>query len=135
MPISANIALRLHVNITDELYWKGVENKFVAFEGETINREFRGLPHRDRRDLTHAMESFQDFGYESAKALCEEIQDGVLRIKNKNGTAGRGLYFGPGKRRKGRNILVLLTVYKKESQKTDKTALRRAISRKRRTEV
>lgn len=95
--------------------------KFVPFDEGIIKRELRDLPTEDFLDLTQAMKLYQqdaEIGY-----TIDNYGD-VMMIKGKK--QGRGLFFAHFGDR-----LVLLKVYKKETQKVPRAVIESAISRKR----
>lgn len=107
----------------------GMVRKFRPFDAETINAEFMSLPAADASDLATAMKAYQeDLG---AGYRIDHYGEGLAMIKGTK--QGRGLFFTAEtevmKDGETRVWLVLLKVYKKESQKADKQAVATARQR------
>ena len=105
--------------------------EFSFFDEATIVAELNDLPTRDRAKLVAVMEHYEQVGLgDPAPAKIDGYGDGLFRIRHASAAyQGRALFCvalaGPS-----RQELVVLTVYKKESDAMPKAVLKRALQRK-----
>lgn len=97
-----------------------MSRKFEPFDERIIRKEFWELNTQDFLDLTEAMKNYQ---LETGVGYTIDNYGEVLMIKGSR--QGRGLFFTMVEGR-----VVLLLVYKKESQKAPKRVIDIAVSRK-----
>jgi|GEM_PF-1710799 len=102
-----------------------VGRKFIAYDAETINEELLSLSKADFLDLTLAMEYFQNAS--EAKYTVKNYDDGLMMIKGNR--QGRCLWFFKGETVDGIEILIVVLVYKKETQRVPSKVLETARSR------
>jgi len=104
-----------------------VPRKFAPFDDEVIRKEFLDLPRESARDLKWAMVNHQN-GRELNYTL-RNYGDDLLMIKGHG--QGRCLFFGKEVAGDEEKLIVLL-IYKKESQEVPERVLRTARDRMRR---
>jgi len=112
-----------------------VRREFVPFDEETIRQELRTLPDRDRAKLEALIEHYETVGFDNpAPAQVDDYGDGLYRLRHvKPAYQGRLIYFAVD-RTKGFERLVILAVYKKQSQKTPVSVIETAKRRKKQWE-
>lgn len=98
-----------------------MSRKFEAFDERVIRKEFWDLNTQDFLDLTEAMKNYQ---HNTGVGYSIDNYGEVLMIKGSK--QGRGLFFALVEDR-----LILLLVYKKETQKVPKRMIDVAVARKR----
>lgn len=104
-----------------------MSKKFVPFDADVIRKELLSLPVEDHKSLTLAMASYQkdlDSGYRISN-----YGDGLKMITDSGHGQGRGLFFAETE-----EGLILLLVYKKETQRAPKSVIETARGRKKRYE-
>src|SRR5947209_1503191 len=101
--------------------------KFIPFEPATITEEFRRLDSPHRAKLMYAMERFQESFIKVAPAAIKSgYPQGILEIRHQEGVyKGRALFF-----ERTSEQLIVLIVYRKESNKTPKRFIGLALNRK-----
>lgn len=112
-----------------------MKRKFEPFDADVINAEFAALPGSDRYRLMISMKRYQDEpdgNYRPARV--DSYGDGLLRIRHESGDyQGRALFSRVRSMAGRRDVpqrLVLLVVYKKESDSVPRHILQRARDRK-----
>ena len=107
-----------------------MRREWVFWNQDTIDGEFDDLPARDASKLAGLMHLYRDAGFGNPyPAQVDDYGDGIYRLRHvKSAYSGRLLFFAVF-RGHGVERLVVLTVYKKESQVTPKRVLERAKSR------
>lgn len=102
----------------------------MFFDQEVIQAELDELPSKDAAKLLAVMEHYRMVGLSNpAPAMIDDYGDGIKRLRHVSGAyQGRTLFFAVD-RTKGFERLVVLTVFKKESQSVPKRILERARTR------
>ncbi len=103
--------------------------RFKAFDRDLINAEFLEVPFPDHAVLAQAMASYQEHGHESTRAIVAKYEQGLWRLKPSNRSSGRCLFAPAGRKEKGAEILLVLSVYKKEGRTVPKRVMARALAR------
>lgn len=109
-----------------------MRREFIPFDEDTILRELRALPVGDRAKLEALMEHYEAVGFGNpAPAQVDDYGDGLYRLRHiKPAYQGRLIFFAVD-RTKGFERLVIVAVYKKQSQKTPASVIETAKRRKR----
>ena len=104
---------------------------FVPFDEEIIQKEFDALPATDAAKLGMLMDHYETVGLGNpAPVQIDDYGDGLFRLRHiKSAYQGRLIYFTVD-RSAGYERLVILTVYKKQSQKTPANLIETAKRRK-----
>jgi phage-related protein len=112
-----------------------VRREFIPFDEETILGELRTLTVGDRAKLQSLIEHYEMVGFGNpSPAQVDDYGDGLFRLRHiKPAYQGRLIYFAID-RTKGFERLVILTVYKKQSQKTPSNVIETAMRRKKQWE-
>jgi len=110
-----------------------MRREFVPFDELIIKKELDALPSKDAEKLVALMMHFEKCGLGNpSPAQIDDYGDGILRIRHiKPAYQGRAIYFA-SERTYGFEKLVILLVFKKETQKTPASVLETA--KRRRTE-
>jgi len=101
-----------------------VTRKFAAFDDAVIRKEFLELPREDARDLKWAMQNYQD--RRDVNYTVKSYGNDLLMIKGRG--QGRCLFFGREVVDEVERLIVLL-LYKKESDEVPERVLRTARER------
>lgn len=122
-------------SVSPKGYCCRVRRDFVPFDEETILRELRTLPNGDRAKLEALIEHYETVGLGNpAPAQVDDYGDGLYRLRHvKPAYQGRLIFFAVD-RMKGFERLIILTVYKKESQKMPTGIIETARRRKKQWE-
>lgn len=107
-----------------------MRREWVYFDFETVRAELDALPEKDEGKLLALMEYYLTVGLNNPSPVqIDDYGDGIKRLRHiKPAYAGRALFFTID-REAGFERLVVLTVYKKQSQGVPKSILDRARSR------
>jgi phage-related protein len=107
-----------------------VRREWAYFDFATIVAEFGSLPAKDRAKLMALLEHFRTVGAGNpSPAQIDDYGGGLHRLRHvKSAYQGRALFFVV-ERTFGFERLIVLTVYKKESQETPDHVLARAWAR------
>lgn len=100
---------------------------FVPFDEKTIEKEFEKLPEDDRVKLDSAIFAYEE-GVDSGWAI-KSYSDGLKMITDGGRGQGRCIFFVEYE-----EFAVILTVYKKESQKVPFSVLKTAKARRKKYE-
>lgn len=107
---------------------------FVPFDRRTIDRELDDLLRASAKDaakLDFCVLRYQNvgFGENPSPAAIKQFKEGFLKLRHASGEyKGRLLFYVPNQPR-GTSDLVILTVFRKETQKTPKEIVARAVQR------
>lgn len=103
----------------------------MFFDQNVIRKEFESLPDGERARLVSLMRHYEQAGFGNpSPAVIDDYGDGIKRLRHvKPAYQGRALFFS-AESRTGYERLVVLTVFKEESQKVPKHVLARAKERK-----
>ncbi|MEX2242909.1 MAG: hypothetical protein WD716_03580 [Fimbriimonadaceae bacterium] len=105
-----------------------MRRRWVAFDRERMNDEFRAMPSYDRGTLFDAMAAYRKRS--EIVWMVDRYAGGLMRIRSRSKTSsGRCLFFATTKLRAGEETLVAVTAYKKEATAVPRHVLRRAMSR------
>jgi phage-related protein len=101
--------------------------KWGVANTETIKAEFIALPDRDEAKLLSLMEHYETVGFGNpSPAQIDDYGDGIYRLRHiKPAYQGRLIFFAV-ERVAGLEKLVVLTVFKKQSQDVPQNVLDRA---------
>ena len=112
-----------------------MRREFVPFSEEVILREFRALPENDRAKLYALIEHYETVGLGNPSPVqIDDYGDGIFRLRHiKPAYQGRLIFFTVDKVKNFERIVILL-VYKKETQKTPKSILETARNRRKQWE-
>ncbi len=100
-----------------------MKRKFRPFDAETIRKEIMSLPAEDHKRLTVAMKAYQmglGVGYQ-----IKSYNSGIEMITDSGNSQGRCIYFT-----RAADELIVLVVYKKESDKAPRAILKLAKQRR-----
>jgi phage-related protein len=113
-----------------------MRREFVPFDEETIRKELDALPARDAAKLVALMVHYELCGLGNpSPAQINDYGGGVFRLRHmKPAYQGRLLYFATD-RSLGFERLIILAIYKKQSQKVPSGVLELAQKRKRQWEA
>jgi phage-related protein len=100
-----------------------VVRRWLPFDRHTINRELLALPSEDYYRLTSAMLAYRK--QQTSGFVVDNYGEGLMMVKDDSRGQGRCLFFTV-REVDGEEVLTALLVYKKESEKADKAALRTA---------
>ncbi|CAN5553108.1 hypothetical protein BH11ARM2_BH11ARM2_16220 [soil metagenome] len=104
-----------------------MRREWVYFNVETVEAEFLALPNKDEAKLLSLMEHYVTAGLGNpSPAQISDYGDGLYRLRHiKSVYQGRLIFFAV-ERIAGFERLVVLTVYKKQSQSVPQSVLERA---------
>jgi phage-related protein len=108
--------------------------EFVPFDENVIDQEFEALRKSSSLDLAKLLFCIQRFEQVSPKddpspAFIQSFDAGFLELRHKKGEyKGRLLFYAP-KAASGTEELVILVVFRKETQKTPNAMIKLAIKR------
>jgi phage-related protein len=107
-----------------------MRREWVFYDREVIQGELDGLSSKDAAKLTSLMDYYRTVGFANpSPAQVDDYGGGLYRLRHvKPAYQGRLIFFAAEKAA-GIERLVVLTVYKKESQDVPKHVLDRARSR------
>lgn len=107
-----------------------MQREWIYFNFETIQAEFADLPDKDRAKLLSLLEHYRTVGLGNpSPAQVDDYGDGLYRLRHiKPAYQGRLIFFAV-ERVAGFERLVVLTVYKKQSQEVPQNVLDRARTR------
>ena len=107
-----------------------MRREWVYFDFDTIRAEFADLPTKDRAKLLSLLEHYKVAGLGNpSPAMIDDYGEGLFRLRHiKSAYQGRLLFFAV-ERVAGYERLVVLTVFKKQSQDVPQNVLDRARSR------
>lgn len=107
-----------------------MRREWVYFDFETIQGEFADLPDKDRAKLLSLLEHYRTVGLGNpSPAMIDDYGGGLYRLRHiKPAYQGRLIFFAV-ERLAGLERLVILTVYKKQSQDVPQNILERSRSR------
>lgn len=108
-----------------------MRREFIPFDEDTIRKEFGDLPESDRAKLVSLLGHYQGSGLGNpSPAKIDDYGEGLYRLRHiKPAYQGRLNYFAVD-RQAGFERLMILKVYKKESQKTPASVVETALRRK-----
>lgn len=108
-----------------------MRREFVPFDEEVIRKEFDDLPAKDADKLAALIVHYQAIGLGNpSPAQIDDYGDGLYRLRHiKPAYAGRLIYFAVD-RQAGFERLVILMVFKKQSQKVPANVIETAKRRK-----
>jgi phage-related protein len=108
-----------------------VRREFVPFDEGIIVKELRALPNRDRAKLEALIEHYETVGLGNpAPAQVDDYGEGLYRSRHSKAAYQGRLIFFAAQRAKEFERLVILMVYKKESQRVPISAIETARRRK-----
>ena len=108
-----------------------MRREFVPFDEQTILGELRALPASDRAKLEALIEHHETVGLGNPAPAQVDEYGGLYRLRHiKAAYQGRLIFFAV-ERTKGFERLVILVVYKKQSQRTPAAVIETARRRKR----
>lgn len=112
-----------------------MRREFVPFDENVIQKEMAALPGKDAAKLSALMLHYQDCGFGNPSPVqIDDYGNGIFRLRHiKPAYQGRLIYFTTD-RSAGYERLVILAVYKKESQKAPQHILETASRRKKQYE-
>ncbi len=108
-----------------------MNREWIFYNRKVIQAELDGIPAKDAAKLTSLMEHYRTAGLSNpAPALIDDYGGGIKRLRHvKPAYQGRLIFFIVD-RTAGFERLVVLTVYKKQSQDVPQNILDRAKARK-----
>lgn len=108
-----------------------MRREFIPFDEEVILTELKALPTSDRAKLEALIEHYETVGRGNpSPAQIDDYGDGIYRLRHvKAAYQGRLIFFAVD-RKQGYERLIILTVYKKEGQRTPATVIETARRRK-----
>lgn len=112
-----------------------MRREFVPFDADIITKEFDDLPAKDADKFAALLVHYQTTGLGNpAPAQVDDYGNGLYRLRHiKSAYQGRLIFFAVD-RVEGFERLVILTVYKKQSQKVPDSVLETAKRRKKQWE-
>jgi phage-related protein len=108
-----------------------MRREFIPFDEDAIQKELDELPPKDAAKLAALMNHYEQSGFGNpSPAQVDDYGDGIYRLRHIKPTyQGRLLFFASG-RSSDFEELVMLVVYKKQSQKAPLHVLETARKRK-----
>ena len=108
-----------------------MRREFIPFDEEIVQKELDALPASDAAKLGMLMDHYETVGLGNPSPVqIDDYGDGLYRLRHiKPAYQGRLIYFSVD-REAGFERLVILTVYKKQSQKVPTSVIETAKRRK-----